>query len=360
MTIIRHTLCVALVLGLSASPASAQAPDWIHDLADEVAREARELARFVEQQVTAAQNRRDTRGRQPRGPAVTEAFARTVRLGRNGSVDLRNFSGDIVIMGTGGNDVRIEATKRVTHPDEAEARALLKEMEIRVVERGGAVEVRAETPRRRNWPAAIDFSVSVPRDATVTVQNVAGSIRVSSLNGGLRADSVSGDVVVSEAQAVRQAKTVSGNLDLSNVRGDDVNVASVSGRIRIDSLGARSLTAQSVSGDLRLSGIETDRASARSVSGDIDFAGRLSRNGRYEFQSHSGDARIAPAGDRGFALEATTFSGSVSSDYPLTLQSTPNRGFAPGRRNNALRGSFGDAGATLSIQSFSGNIVIVK
>jgi hypothetical protein len=60
------------------------------------------------------------------------------------------------------------------------------------------------------------------------------------------------------------------------------------------------------------------------------------------------------------AIEATTFSGDVRSDFPLTLQSTPGTSLAPGRRNRAIRGSFGDAGATLILQSFSGDIVIVR
>ena len=360
MRMITHTLFVALALGLSATPASAQAPTWIHELADDIAREAGELARFVEQRVLAAQNRQDTRGRLARGPAVTETFERTVRLDRNGTFDLRNFSGDIVITGSAGNDVRIEATKRVNHPNESDARAILADMEIQVVERAGAVEVRTEFPRRRNWPAGIDFSVSVPRDTRVTVQSISGSIRVSNVDGALRAESVSGDLMVSSAPAVRQVKTMSGNLTLTDVNGDDVTVGSVSGVIQIAMLTARAFTAQSVSGDLRLTDVETDRASVRSVSGDIEFAGRLARNGRYEFQSHSGDVRIAPDGARGFSLEATTFSGDVRSDFPLTLQGTQGSRFAPGRRNNSVRGSFGDAGATVSAQSFSGNIVLVR
>ena len=36
------------------------------------------------------------------------------------------MSGDIIVTGGGGNDVRIEAIKRVRHPNESEARALLQ------------------------------------------------------------------------------------------------------------------------------------------------------------------------------------------------------------------------------------------
>jgi hypothetical protein len=87
----------------------------------------------------------------------------------------------------------------------------------------------------------------------------------------------------------------------------------------------------------------------------------LARNGRYEFQSHSGDVRVSPLGSGGFSIEASTFSGDMRSDYPLTLQGNPpnnvtNRG--PNRR--PLRGTYGDGGALLTLQSFSGNITVVK
>jgi putative adhesin len=111
---------------------------------------------------------------------------------------------------------------------------------------------------------------------------------------------------------------------------------------------------------MRLTDVEIDHSSLRSVSGDIDYTGRLARTGRYQMQSHSGDIRITPADSRGFALEGSTFSGDVRSDFPLTIQTSPGNSFSPGGRNRSVRGSFGDAGATLTLQSFSGDIVIVK
>jgi DUF4097 and DUF4098 domain-containing protein YvlB len=109
-----------------------------------------------------------------------------------------------------------------------------------------------------------------------------------------------------------------------------------------------------------LTDVEIDHATLRTVAGDIDYAGRLGRNGRYQFQSHSGDVRVTPADGRGFSLEASTFSGDVRSDYSLTLQGGPGNSLVSGGRNRSVRGTFGDAGASLMLQSFSGDIVVVK
>jgi DUF4097 and DUF4098 domain-containing protein YvlB len=78
--------------------------------------------------------------------------------------------------------------------------------------------------------------------------------------------------------------------------------------------------------------------------------------------AHSGSVRLAISGTTGFEVEATTFSGDVRSDFPLTLRSSPdNDGERRGRRmNRSIRGSYGDASAIVNLTSFSGDIVITK
>src|SRR5688572_1468659 len=96
-------------------------------------RQAGEAARRASQQAREAERRRREEARS--GPEYTEQISKTLRLGRNGTFDLQNLSGDIVVTGGGGNDVRVEATKRVRHQRESEARALLQSIVVRIDER---------------------------------------------------------------------------------------------------------------------------------------------------------------------------------------------------------------------------------
>ena len=57
----------------------------------------------------------------------------------------------------------------------------------------------------------------------------------------------------------------------------------------------------------------------------------------------------------GFELDASTFSGSVRTDFAVTLRSTSSSGRGSTR---AIRGTFGDAGAILAVRSFSGTVSI--
>jgi DUF4097 and DUF4098 domain-containing protein YvlB len=140
-------------------------------------------------------------------------------------------------------------------------------------------------------------------------------------------------------------------------------LSTVSGTVLGTGLRVRALEAGSVSGDVRLIGSEVERLEAKSVSGNIEFDAPLTKGGRYEFTSHSGNVRIMLSGNTGFELDADTFSGSVRSDVPVTLRAIGRNEQAPRERrgsNRAIRGSHGDASAFLSVRSHSGSVVISK
>jgi DUF4097 and DUF4098 domain-containing protein YvlB len=388
------------VVMLGTAPAAAQ--DWVDDLADAIERQADAIAKQVEHavehhiehidrhiehlidhhvnvavraQVVMAQRQsgeaarraaqaareaeRQRRQETRRGPEYTEAISKTLRLGKNGTFDLQNLSGDIVVTGGGGNDVRIEATKRVRHPNESEARALLQSIEVRIEERNGNVEVRTNYPRR-NWSGGVDYTVTVPRDANVVLRSASGDIRVNTLNGELRVETFSGNIVATSVRRIRQANTMSGDVEIVDSDGDEVAGRTMSGTVVARGIKARTVDLQSVSGDLRMTDVESDRMFVQSISGNVEFSGRMSPQGRYEFKSHSGDVRVSPLNSQGFSLEASTFSGDLRSDFPLTLQGNQATSLGPRRTPRGIRGSFGTGGAVLTLQSFSGNITIVK
>lgn len=140
-------------------------------------------------------------------------------------------------------------------------------------------------------------------------------------------------------------------------------LSTISGTVLGTGLKVKALEAGSVSGDVRLIGSEVERLEARSLSGNIEFDAALAKGGRYEFTSHSGNVRIVLSGTTGFELDADTFSGSVRSDVPVTLRAggrTEQPGGGRRTSNRAIRGSYGDASALLSIRSHSGSVVISK
>jgi hypothetical protein len=326
----------------------------------DIAAKAREQARVAAQQERerAAAERRARRDAR-RGPEQTEAFSRTVRIGRNGTFDLSNVTGDVIVTGGGGDDVRIDATKRV-RTNEADAKALLQAIQIQITERSGLVEVRTELPRRRNWSGGVDYTIALPNSANVTLRTVSGDLRISNVRGELRAETVSGDVIASQLGRVRTLKAVSGDIQVSDAEGGELTAGTVSGDVVARNLRLKAIDLESVSGDLRFMDVEAERVNLRTINGDIEYNGRLARSGRYDMQSHSGDIRLTPIGNPGFDIDANTFSGDIRSDFQL--RSGAQLTSAGDRRvgNRSLRGAVGDASAILTLRSFNGDITITR
>lgn len=300
------------------------------------------------------------------GPEQTDRFSQSYRVGRDGALDLQNISGDVRVTGGSGNDIRIEAIKRVRSRDSGDGRRLLENLGIEVTHVGSRVEVRTTYPRNGRTSGGVDYTITVPTSASVSVKTVSGDVSVTSVNGEVRAETMSGDLQVSATPNLALAKTVSGDVTARDIgAGATLTLGSVSGTVIASALKVRTLDASTVSGDVHLSGVQIERLTAKSVSGSIEFDAGLARGGRYEFNSHSGNVRILLTSNMGFELDANTFSGSIRSDFPITLRSTPD-GDRDGRNrsnrnsNRTIRGAFGDGSAIIAVRSFSGTVVITK
>jgi DUF4097 and DUF4098 domain-containing protein YvlB len=297
-----------------------------------------------------------------RVPEQTETFSGTYTLGKDGSLDLTHISGNIRVATGRGAEVKIDAIKRVRHRDAAEARRLLNALRIEVSQVGGRVEVRTIYPRvNRGFNGSVDYTITVPEHAAVALKTVSGDVTVNGVRGEVRAESVSGDVEAVATPNLAVAKTVSGDVRAREISAASLTLGTVSGTVIASGLKVRTLDASSVSGDLQLSNIQVERLTAKTLSGIIAFEGSLARGGRYEFNAHSGDVRLTLASDTpGFELDASTFSGSVRSDFPVTLRSTTDGTGQRGGATRAIRGTYGDASAILALRSFSGSVVITK
>jgi DUF4097 and DUF4098 domain-containing protein YvlB len=298
------------------------------------------------------------------GREHTETVTEQFTVGASGALDLSNIAGDVRVTGGSGDEIRIQAVKRVRHADAAEARRQLAALRVSMSNVRGRVEVRTEYPRtERRFSGSVAYTVSVPTGASVTVKTISGDVVLASVSGEVRAESVSGDLDIKRCPNLAHARTVSGDVLVQEVGSPSVlSLGTVSGNVVARGVKTQSVDAGAVSGDLRLSDIDVERIQAKSVSGTIEFGARLARGGRYEFTSHSGDVRLTLGDDTGFEINADTFSGGIRSDYPITLRDGSEGATARGRAGGtrAIRGTFGDASAIIAARSFSGSIIITK
>jgi len=290
----------------------------------------------------------------------TEKTTRTFHLGPQGSLMLGNIAGDITVTRGGGADVTVEIVKTARGRDVNDARDALQNVTVDAVEQNGRAEVKTHYPNesagrsRRNLNVSVAYTVTAPPETRVSIETISGNVRVTGIKGDLTATSISGDVRVSGGGRVGTLKSISGTVELDEAQVDGaVEASSVSGDVVLRRVSARRSQSGTVSGNIRLEDLKCDRVEAHTTSGNIDFSGPLAKSGHYELKGFSGDIHVMLAGNTGFELDASSFSGQIrSDDFPITTRGRIGR--------RTLTGTYGDGSAILDLSTFSGGIVITK
>jgi DUF4097 and DUF4098 domain-containing protein YvlB len=303
-----------------------------------------------------------------------ETDRKTLTVASVTDLELTNIAGDIVIVPGSGRDATIEYTRHGFGDTQEEAKQQLAQTDVSLNVTNGHGEISTRfapvnRERGRRLRSSIDFRVMAPPQTRIRVKSIAGDIQVSKWKGDLALETISGDIKVDAGGRISLAKTMSGDVSISGVTADDpLVVQSMSGTVTLESVKARYLDVNSVSGDLVLKNVACERAELQTLSGSVEYSGQLQRNGRYEMKAHSGDIRLAVAGDTGFDLEANSFSGKIRSELPIKNEAAQEGGeqdFPGGVRVNfpkraSFRGTYKDGSATVELTTFSGDIVITK
>ena len=212
---------------------------------------------------------------QEEGQKETETVERTVSIGQRGTLKLTNFSGDIRITGTSGDDVVINAVRRAT-------RERLDNIRLEITTSGSTVSVDANK-RNPSWREAndtvvhTDFEIKVPEGTALDLNSFSSKIDVRGVTGEIKVDTFSGDIEIDVAQAGQvpalTAETFSGDI---NARVP----ASASGRVRFNSFSG------SIRSDLPIS------TGSRSGRRDVDAALGTGNGPTLRFKTFSGNLRI--------------------------------------------------------------------
>ena len=290
-----------------------------------------------------------------------ETFSKTVRIGRTGILDVQNLSGNIEIVRGGGDDATIEVTKIARARTQEEARALLPLVTVEINNRADRADIRTlytqdEGHRRRNFSVSVNYMIRAPQGTRITARSLSGNLKATDIRGELALETASGNVQIVNAARVTKAKTLSGNVELTNIDSDAaLDAGTMSGNVIVRQAKARRMELGTVSGSVIVQDVETERLNATSLSGNVEFSGKLAKGGRYELKSNSGNVKVTVAGDSGFEVDASSWSGAVHSDFNVGGSEEPTRG-----RRKVIRGVVGDGSAVVNITTFSGNVHLVK
>jgi hypothetical protein len=289
----------------------------------------------------------------------TEPFSRGFPVARGATLMLSNISGNIQVAPGTGERIEVEALKRAWGPNAEQAKARLADAMVETYATANRVEVRVEHGMRRDARGVdVEFNVKVPADAAVDLRTVSGDVRVTNVKGELRVQGVSGNLILEGTARVAAVKTVSGDITMTNTGSDlQVSLSTVNGDLLVQTLAARTIDVDTINGDVRIAGWSGDRAHIRTLDGDLDLQTSLTKGGRYEVESHSGDVMLSLSEQPGFELEAHTFNGRIRIDFPIRSEG-PIRDSDRGPRS--VRGTYGDGSSSLRLQTFDGNVTVTR
>ena len=246
------------------------------------------------------------------------------------SLTVKNISGDIRVEPATGSQATVTAVKRAGRhgdPEDVVVRQVStdKGIEICVLYPGSDDDGDCDWDgnRRRgrnrgsNWDnndTEVTFTVKVPANTNLNVGTVSGDVTGNGIRGDTEARSVSGDVRLTDVVAkIVEAVTVSGNVELLRVNADEVV--------------------------------------AETVSGDVDFSGEIHKNGDYDMKTLSGDVIMRIPKGTGADISGATFSGEFSTSFPITTKATSRY-----TRKQRINGTIGDGSARIRVESFSGDV----
>jgi DUF4097 and DUF4098 domain-containing protein YvlB len=192
------------------------------------------------------------------------------------------------------------------------------------------------------------LQVHVPVNSSVSTSLVSADLKVSSIRGDLKLQTVSGNVT-GEAGGDVHANSVSGNVTLTAAAAKAIEVKTVSGDVVLTG-GDGETEVTTVSGSAKITLGTAARARFQSVSGNLTANFALGPNAQIDGESVSGDVRLEFAKTPEADFDIQTFSGDIRSCFGPKPEEARH---GPGSR---LTFKSGDNRARVRISTKSGDV----
>lgn len=186
----------------------------------------------------------------------------------------------------------------------------------------------------------VEYEVTVPSDASVTLH---------STTGPLHAEGLHGDVTLEGANAP---------MDVRGINDAHVHVRTLNGQVNLTDIRDGHVEITSVSGDVVMNSVNGPFVLVNSNSGKIRYDGEFGGGGEYSLTSHTGDIEAMAPSYASIDVTARSEQGKVENDFEKELQ--PKHNWFPVKAGSAFAGTMGKAASSVKLFSISGKIHLKK
>jgi DUF4097 and DUF4098 domain-containing protein YvlB len=315
----------------------------------------------------------------------------------NALVQIENPRGDVSVTAGDGNSVQVQAHQVAFANSDNEAKRIFDAEQAHVTVSGNTVLVKSES----NNSGRLNLSVTVPKNAQVTVNSGHGDVTAAGLGAGTNITSSHGDVHLSTIQGSVQVHfsndrgdfsahqvdgdlTADGNcndLTFSEIKGKvtlngeifgDVHMENIAGPLHLHT-SVTELELATLPGDLTLNSDDLRVTEAKGqvrvlthakdvdlsqIYGDTyvdDSRGQISVEpaGSYsvEAKSGKGDVEVTLPPDASATVAGHTHNGDIMSDFDLTIS---------GEESKSISGRIGSGQGKITLNADVGDIHIKK
>lgn len=269
------------------------------------------------------------------------------------SFDVSNVAGRVRVIGEDRPDVFISTRITIPAENQEQANEFLEQHPIELRREGSRLYLAPPTALRMDRPLGIfqrhryDFECRVPRHFLPMISCISGNASIQNLEfpGQGRLKTISGDLDVQNVKGNLDLHTVDGDITCNGIEGT-CEMKVVSGDIEVrDALIAGRLSA--VSGEIEVEGRQSEALTLKSISGDLSL--KLETRYALSASTTSGDIEVElRPGSAGY-LDASSRSGEVQATLPLD-------GSILAKRH--IKGALAGGNAPLFFASFSGDVEI--
>jgi Toastrack DUF4097 len=265
------------------------------------------------------------------GPAARTE--RSVDVKRGSTLELSNFTGDIVVRAGAGSRVRLIASHSVRE-------------HITIRTEGSKVIIDSDSDRM--VPASVHYDITVPDWLDLDLSGFNSDITIEGMKGEVKAETVQGSIDLIRSGGSATLGTVDGGVRVESSHGR-IEVGAINGPVRI--LGAKgTIVAESVNGNIELRDVASDSVDASTVNGPVRFVGKLRSHGLYRLTSHNGSIRMAVPEDASARVRVATYRGGFDCSFPASVHET--------KKGREYELQLGSGSALVTLETFQGWVLL--
>jgi DUF4097 and DUF4098 domain-containing protein YvlB len=210
---------------------------------------------------------------------------------------------------------------------------------VEATQSGNRIDVRTRRVQQGTTDP-VNYDVTVPMDARVSVRTVQGQIQIDKLKGDVAAETDNGKINVSDIGSAHvHLRSLSGPMSVANVRNGHVELTSISGSIDMNA-------------------VNGPYVSANTTDGNITYRGNFGGAGDYSLTTHKGDIDVFLPANGSYPVNTHSIKGTVENDFQPQAISSPGASSPTG--SSSLTGDSKAGSPSVQLRSFSGKIRVKK